>query len=84
MGYTMAVRLPDMVAPKEESITGAAAPTTIPSRSGRVLSNDIAPVTERACTIPTAAEADCRSAVKAAPISIPRKGLDRVESRCMK
>ena len=73
----METRLPLELVPSAESMTGTAAPTEIPSRRGKASSNCMAPVTERACTIPTAAEADCRRAVKRAPTRIPRIGFDR-------
>ena len=68
-----------ILAPKEERRTGAAAPIAMPRSKGSALSRVITPVTERAWRIPTAAEADCRSAVKRAPTRIPRRGLDKDE-----
>ena len=52
----------------------------MPMSRGRAVSKGIAPVTERAWTIPTAAEADCRIAVKTVPTRIPSSGLDIVVS----
>ena len=40
-----------------------------------------APVMDRACKIPTAAEALCSTAVKAIPTIMPRIGLEKVVSR---
>ena len=40
-----------------------------------------APVIDRACKMPTAADALCSTAVKAAPTRMPRKGLEKVVSR---
>ena len=41
----------------------------------------IAPVAESACRIPTAAEALCRTAVKAAPTTMPTSGWEKVVRR---
>ena len=70
IGYDHAVRLPLVLAPTEERMTGTAAPVVIPISRGKAQSKVMAPVTERACTIPMEAEADCRSAVNATPISM--------------
>ena len=56
--YVNAVRFPSVFVPSAAIITGSAAPIEIPIRIGSALSNTIAPVTDRACTIPTAADAD--------------------------
>ena len=50
----------------------------MPMSRGREDSKVMAPVTERACTIPTAAEADCKMPVNSAPARMPRMGLERV------
>ena len=49
----------------------------MPMSSGSADSKVMAPVTDSACTIPTAAEADCRMAVNTAPTRMPSRGLDR-------
>ena len=46
----------------------------MPMSSGSEDSSVSAPVTESACTMPTAADADCRSAVKSAPVRMPSSG----------
>ena len=65
-----------MVAPTAESSTGKAAPIVMPNSSGSAAPSESAPVTDSACRIPTAALADCSSAVKAAPTRMPRMGFD--------
>ena len=61
-----------------DSITGTDAPILMPSISGKAAPKSIAPVTDSACTMPTAAEADCSTAVNAAPARMPSRGL-RIE-----
>ena len=46
----------------------------MPSISGKAAPKSIAPVTDSACTMPTAAEADCSTAVNAAPARMPSRG----------
>ena len=69
------MRRPSTLAPMAESITGAAAPMHTPIRSGIDSASVMTPVTESACTIPTAAEADWRIAVNSAPTRMPSRGF---------
>ena len=65
------------MAPREESSTGSEEPMAMPRIRGKAVSKLMAPVMERACRIPTAAEALCSTAVKAAPTRMPRIGLEK-------
>ena len=56
-------------------MTGNCAPTEIPISMGGTFSNDAAPVTDNACTIPTAADADCKRAETPNPRRMPRIGF---------
>ncbi len=61
--YTRAVLFPFLFAPIAEIRTGHAAPTPIPSTIGKALANVKIPVTERACSTPTVADALWKTAV---------------------
>ena len=78
--YTNAVRFPLVLAPIADNNTGVAAPIPIPIIIGTAVPKLIAPVTERACNIPTEAEALCKIAVITIPIIIPRRGLENAVS----
>ena len=75
-----AVLLPFLFVPIEDSRTGHAAPTPMPSVIGNADANVIAPVTESACRIPIEADALCRTAVNAIPTRIPINGLENMVS----
>ena len=64
----------------EDSSTGQAAPTPIPSVIGNADANVIAPVTDNACKIPMEADALCSTAVKAIPTRIPINGFENMVS----
>ena len=64
------------MAPSADSSTGTAAPMAIPMMMGNAISKVMAPVMDRACKIPTAAEALCSTLVKATPTRIPSSGLE--------
>ncbi len=64
----------------DDSSTGQAAPTPIPSVIGKADANVIAPVTESACRIPIEADALCNTAVNAIPTRMPIKGLENMVS----
>ena len=61
-------------APRAERSTGMAAPTAMPMMTGKAISKSMAPVTDRACRIPTVAEALWSTAVKIRPTRIPIMG----------
>ena len=44
--------------PIEDKITGTEAPIAIPIKIGKAIENVITPVLDKACKIPTAADAD--------------------------
>ena len=82
--YDQAVRRPGVRAPRAESRTGTAAPMLMPRMRGKASTKRMAPVTDRACRIPTAAEALCSTAVKAAPTRMPSRGLEKAVIKRMK
>ena len=63
--------------------TGHAAPTPIPRTIGNALANVRIPVTERAWSTPTVADALWSTAVKAIPTRIPAIGLENIVSILM-
>ena len=72
------------MAPIEEISTGQAAPTPIPSTMGNALAKVRIPVTDKACSTPTAADALCSTAVNAIPTRIPIRGLENMVSMLTK
>ena len=72
--------MPFTLAPMADKRTGAEAPIATPISRGSAESRVIAPDRDKACRIPTAADADWSMAVIATPTRIPRTGL-RMEVR---
>ena len=65
-----------MLAPRADRSTGTEAPMAIPIIIGSAISKVITPVEERACRIPTEAEALWITVVNTIPINIPKIGLE--------
>ena len=78
--YTSDVRRPVGPAPMAPNRTGTEAPMAMPMMMGTAASAVMAPVMDRACRMPTAAEALWSTAVKAAPTRMPRMGLSNRSS----
>ena len=76
-----AVRRPSRFAPMAETSTGTAAPMPMPMIIGKAVANEIVPVTESACKIPTEAELDCKTAVMSVPMRTPRIGFSNIVIR---
>ena len=76
--------MPSALAPRAESRTGTAAPIATPIIMGRAMSKRMAPVTARACRMPTAAEALWITLVKIRPSRMPSRGLENVVSILIK
>ena len=76
--WMRAARRAFLLAPTEESMAVTVVPMFWPRMMGMAEPKVTAPVEARACRIPTEAEEDWMMAVRAAPASTPRMGLENI------
>ena len=72
-----------LLAPAEEIRAVTVVPMFWPMMMGTAALKVTAPVEDKACRMPTAAEEDCRIAVSTAPATTPNRGLVKARNRSM-